>query len=101
MFEALTNSNSDRLDSENIKEDNLPKEINEIISPLIIELKEENETLTLSEFTAASRHLYTMLDFNQKRILCDWYAALHKTKLCKNSESVNQWHQTFTVYNCK
>ena len=56
----------------NIYTNGLPKNIQKILSPIIIELKEDNETLNKDEFSAACFKLYDTLEFLQKREIINY-----------------------------
>lgn len=47
-----------------------------IIEPLAQQLKEENETLTETEFVKAMEDLYELSSYNEKRILIEYYKNL-------------------------
>jgi hypothetical protein len=71
---------------------NLPQKIAILIIPLLNELKEQKETLTLEEFNLACHHIYTYLPFDEKQFLNDWFFSLFKKKTEVEKEL------TFKVY---
>ena len=67
----------------NVYTNGLPKNIQKILSPIIIELKEDNETLNKDEFSAACFKLYDTLGFLQKREIINY--GMNK-KINKNND---------------
>jgi hypothetical protein len=65
----------------------IPEKILNILLPLMNELVEQNETLTLDEFVMASKHLYSSLPIEFKQYLMEWYSSMSKNKRnVKNQE---------------
>ena len=81
IFEILVDRNSNVIDGNNIDLTLLPDKIIGMLTPLLNELKDQNETLTFNEFHLASKHLYNYLPYDEKLYLMDWYNS--KTKIKK------------------
>ena len=73
----------------NIYVNGLPKNIQEILSPIIIELKQDNETLNKDEFSAACFKLYDTLSFLKKREIINY--GMNK----KNNKNNDEYIFTF------
>jgi hypothetical protein len=58
----------------------LPQKIIGLITPLLNELKEQNETLTLEEFILACHHIYAYLPFDEKQFLNEWFFSSIRKK---------------------
>jgi len=54
----------------------LDDEIKKIVKPLALQLKEENETLIETEFIRAMEDLYELSNYNDKRILIEFYKKI-------------------------
>lgn len=66
---------------------NLDQAIVNLISPIINELKIENETLNETEFSLACEHLYSMLDYYQRKelLICFDQKKLDKNQYSKSN----------------
>jgi hypothetical protein len=75
----------------------IPQKIQDILLPLMNELVDQNETLTLEEFVMASKHLYVSLPIQFKQYLMEWYSSLSKNKINSNKQAIRNF--SFKVYN--
>jgi hypothetical protein len=80
LFENLADKETNIIDGKNLDMSEIPEKIRNILTPLMDELKEQNETLTLDEFIMASKHLYVSLPIQFKQYLMEWYLSFSKTK---------------------
>ena len=94
IYEFLVDRNSNVIDGNNIDVSPLPEKIVTMLTPLLTELKEQNETLTLNEFHLACKHLYNFLPYDEKLYLWEWFSA--KTKVKKDINENSEF--TFKVY---
>lgn len=78
LYESLADNISNVINGSNINLNVLPEKVVTILMPLINELKEQNETLTLEEFYLACNHLYNVISFEQKQTLINWYNSFNK-----------------------
>ena len=69
IFHKLDKDDANLISKSSISTNELPLRIQKIISPIIDELIEENETLNEEEFITACCHLFNLLDFNEKNEL--------------------------------
>jgi len=58
----------------------IPFKIQNILLPILEELKEQNETLSAEEFLIASQQIYLTLPFDYKQFLMEWYLTNSKMK---------------------
>lgn len=71
-------------------QDKIDEGIQELIEPLLEELKENNESLTKEEFLLAIAQLFNVLNVDQKRRILNWYTAIKRQNSPrKNNSSVN------------
>lgn len=80
LFENLADKQTNIIDGKNLDMSEIPEKIRNILTPLMDELKEQNETLTLDEFIMASKHLYVSLPIQFKQYLMEWYLSFSKIK---------------------
>lgn len=80
LFEILSDKTSNLIDGKQVDMSEIPEKIQNILMPLLNELKDQNETLTLDEFIMASKHLYASLPIQFKQNLMDWYLSFSKVK---------------------
>ena len=66
IFEYLVDKNSNVIDGNNIDVSQMPEKIISMLTPLLTELKDQNETLTLNEFHLAGKHLDNFLPYDEK-----------------------------------
>jgi len=59
----------------------LDDDLKKIIEPLAIQLRDENETLIESEFIRAMEDLYELSNYNDKRVLIDFYKKIKNKSL--------------------
>ncbi len=64
----------------NFSFEKLPQKISVMVMPLLNELREQNETLTLDEFNLACTHIYAYLPFEEKQLLNEWYFSTVRKK---------------------
>jgi hypothetical protein len=76
----LADKNTNIIDGRNLDMSEIPEKIQDILLPLMNELIEQNETLTLDEFIMASKHLYVSLPIQFKHFLMEWYLSFCKLK---------------------
>ena len=69
MFNLLDSDQDNLITSFSINLNNIPKTILKIIEPLLIELKEDNQTLNQEEFIKAMYKLFENIPFSRKREL--------------------------------
>lgn len=67
----------------------LPDDVESVISPILLELKEENETLNEKEFTLACYHLYELLNYNERRILLNFGTQNRTLMQSKTNSNTN------------
>jgi hypothetical protein len=79
LFQTITN-NSDIMEENTLALDNVPEFIKTFLTPLLSELIEQNETLTLDEFLLACKQLYTMVPLEQKNLLCEWFNSTYRAQ---------------------
>jgi hypothetical protein len=94
LFQLLADSETNSFDCNKVNADSVPEIIILILNPILIELKDQNETLFLDEFCIACKHLYNMIPIEQKHMLVDWYNNLNGFK---KSPSTN-YDFPFKVY---
>ncbi len=63
VFAVLDTESEGKIYGEKIKLDLLPPNLKKILEPLILELGDQNETLTDEEFLMACDHLYDVRDY--------------------------------------
>lgn len=78
VFEILAGGEDNILDGSNARLEALPDKIKNMVMPLIIELQEQNETLTKDEFFMACKHLYNTIPMDQKHYLMEWHFTSSK-----------------------
>jgi len=82
LFHILSDNESlidgRKVDQINLNE--IPSKIQNIILPILEELKEQNETLSAEEFLIASQQIYLTLPFDYKQFLMEWYLAKNNSK---------------------
>ena len=66
IFQKLDKDKDELITKVNIEVKALPPKIQEILAPIVDELKEENETLTENEFVTACYQLYETLTYPEK-----------------------------------
>ncbi len=102
IFKILDKDRDNKISQLNLGTKNLPKKIQKIISPIVDELKEENETLNQDEFVIACERLFEMLDYvdkkeiysfslenNKKRNTIETMFSF-KPKINENSKKINE-----------
>jgi hypothetical protein len=89
IFYLLAGPDTDTIEGNNLQLENIPERIIQIISPLVIELREQNETLVIDEFYLACKHIYASLPPDQKQFLHEWYSSTFKVK--KDYEVLNNF----------
>ncbi len=97
LFEILSDKTSNLIDGKQVDLSDIPEKIQNILMPLLNELKDQNETLTLEEFIMASKHLYSSLPIQFKQNLMDWYLSFSKLK--KNMNLNQYMNFSFKVKN--
>jgi len=80
LFEILSDKTLNLIDGKGVDMSEIPEKIQSILMPLLNELKEQNETLTLDEFIMASKHLYDSLPMHFKQSLMEWYLSFSKNR---------------------
>lgn len=80
LFQVLSDKTSNLINGNEVDLSEIPEKIQNILMPLLSELKEQNETLTLDEFILASKHLYASLPIQFKQNLMEWYLSFNKMK---------------------
>lgn len=98
LFEILADKTSNIIDGKQIDLSEIPETIQIIIMPLLDELKEQNETLTLEQFIAASKYLYVTLPIQHKQNLMDWYLSYNKIKRSIHTNNNNIQNFAFKVF---
>jgi hypothetical protein len=63
IFSQLDSDQDNIISCYNVNTSALSKELNQIISPIVQEMKQENETLTQEEFVKAMYHLYEVRSY--------------------------------------
>lgn len=72
IFQQLDKDKDDLITKVNIEVKALPPKIQEILSPIVTELKEEDETLNENEFVTACYQLYEILSYPDKLELLNY-----------------------------
>ncbi len=85
IFNLLINEQS-IIDGNNFDLSKLPDKISVMITPLLNELRQQNETLTLEEFILACGHIYAFLPFDEKQLLNEWYFSMTRRKPANEAE---------------
>ena len=88
IYEYLVDKNSNVIVGNNLDITQLPEKIVNMLTPLLTELKDQNETLTLNEFHLAGKHLYNFLPYDEKLYLWDWYSVKSKIKKENNENAL-------------
>ena len=73
LFNILDSDEDNLITSFSINLNNIPEKILKIIEPLLIELKEDNQTLNQDEFIKAMNKLFENITFTQRRELINEY----------------------------
>ena len=73
LFNILDSDEDNLITSFSINLNNVPEKILKIIEPLLIELKEDNQTLNQDEFIKAMNKLFENITFTQRRELINEY----------------------------
>ena len=73
LFNILDSDQDDLITSVSININNIPENIYKIIEPLLIELKEDNQTLNQDEFIKAMNKLFENISFSKRRELINEY----------------------------
>ena len=73
LFNILDSDEDNLITSFSINLNNVPEKILKIIEPLLIELKEDNQTLNQDEFIKAMNKLFENITFTQRRELINVY----------------------------
>ena len=90
LFQILCDNNN-LLDGKNIDIVNfgeIPQKIQDIILPIIEELTEQNETLTLEEFLMTTQHIYSTLPTDYKQFIMGWYLKNTKNKKLEGVQDI-------------
>ena len=87
IFQILDSDKDNLITKININEKGLPDNIKKILSLIITELRQENETLNLNEFVTACQHLFSMLSYTEKREMLEFGVKNNK----KNNERNNSF----------
>jgi len=74
IFSMLDVRSQNQIDGNTIDITVLPERIKKIIEPLIMELRDQNETLTGEEFLLACEHLYKVMPVSEKNTLFQYYS---------------------------
>ena len=98
LFNVLDSDQDDLITNVSINLNNVPQKIIKIIRPLLIELKEDNQTLNQVEFIKAMSKLFENISFTERRELINEYNN-YNTKKQKdeknnflNREDMNYYH---------
>ena len=98
LFNVLDSDQDDLITSVSINLNNIPEKIIKIIQPLLIELKEDNQTLNQDEFIKAMNKLFENISFTDRRELINEYSNYNtkkqneeKNKLM-NKENINNYY---------
>jgi len=97
LFEVLSDKTSNLINGKEVDLSEIPEKIKNILMPLLSELNDQNETLTLDEFIMASKHLYATLPIHFKQNLMEWYLSFNKMK--KNMSIQDCFNFPFKVIN--
>ena len=73
LFNILDSDQDNLITSVSINLNNIPEKIIKIIEPLLIELKEDNQTLNQDEFIKAMNKLFENISFTKRRELINEY----------------------------
>ena len=91
LFNILDSDQDDLITSVSINLNNIPEKIIKIIQPLLIELKEDNQTLNQDEFIKAMNKLFENISFTDRRELINEYNNYNTKK--QNNEKNNLMNQ--------
>lgn len=82
LFQHLSNEYG-VIDGNKIEEmnlDEIPKKIKDLIIPILQDIRDCNETLTLEEFVVFLNECYNSFSFEQKQALIEWYLKSNKVR---------------------
>ena len=97
LFNALDSDGDGIISGINININSIPKNIINIIQPLLIELKEENQTLNKNEFIIAMNKLFEDISLIQKREIINKYKTIYRNN--KSFDLSNSYKINFFVNN--
>jgi hypothetical protein len=97
LFNALDSDGDGIISGINININSIPKNIINIIQPLLIELKEENQTLDGNEFIIAMNKLFEDISLIQKREIINKYKTIYRNN--KSFDLSNSYKINFFVNN--
>ena len=92
LFNILDSDQDDLITSVSININNIPENIYKIIEPLLIELKEDIQTLNQDEFIKAMNKLFENISFSKRRELINEYNKYNITS--KTSRYNNNYKET-------
>ena len=98
LFNVLDSDQDDLITNVSINLNNVPQKIIKIIRPLLIELKEDNQTLNQVEFIKAMNKLFENISFTDRRELINEYNNYNTRKQKDeknkflNREDMNYYH---------
>jgi len=96
IFDLLDTRDKNKIYGNTIDISVLPDNIKRIIEPLILELRDQNETLTGEEFVLACEHLFKVMQLRDKNQLFEFYFDKEsKTNLKKTKRN-----ESFTFKVC-
>jgi hypothetical protein len=93
LFNILDSDQDDLITSVSINLNNIPEKIIKIIEPLLIELKEDNQTLSQEEFIRAMNKLFENISFLDRRELIREYSDFNMRKqnlFENNNKNINK-----------
>lgn len=97
LFNALDSDGDGIISGINININSIPKNIINIIQPLLIELKEENQTLNKNEFIIAMNKLFEDISLIQKGEIINKYKTIYRNN--KSFDLSNSYKINFFVNN--
>ena len=92
LFNELDSDQDNLITSLHINLNNIPNNIIKIIEPLLIELKEDNQTLNQDEFIKAMTKLFENISSTERRLLVNEYNN-RKQKAIKDKNLLNNFNK--------
>ena len=88
LFNVLDSDQDDLITSVSINLNNVPQKILKIIEPLLIELKEDNQTLNQDEFIKAMNKLFENISFTDRREIINEYNNYNTKKQTNENNKI-------------
>ena len=89
LFKLLDNDEDGIISRVYVDTRKIPKDILQLILPIINEMKNENETLTEHEFVNSCLHLYQFMNYQEKKLFLSTFQCNNKKVLHCKAESEN------------